>query len=375
MKREDRRNVASVIEANTERITLKELAAKGKSHVRVISGRKVMQLIQAVVDEAIAQQVGEVTKEDRERIVQDATRRFQHVSRMHAETEALVRQQKDLLGRQQTQIKQLEKTQATLGKQLAQERRLSAEREKTARLHAETLEGAQSHLRETGERERRMTRAIRKLDQRLQNSRLTIDNYDREIDRLAGQVQEDVTLIEELQEHVREREHELQRMHGLMQALNEEVAAARARGTESETVSELRGELGEMKSFLKSLEERERAGDTTAVEALFERLHEKQAATKVEMESSFQARLDETLDHIGKALQAATAKPIDRRVEATDVVISKLFDDETDMESNLQSLDLKVSTAKQSILKSLERLKELRGSDPEEDPPEEVAGT
>ena len=44
------------------------------------------------------------------------------------------------------------------------------------------------------------------------------------------------------------------------------------------------------------------------------------------------------------------------------------------MESNLQSLELKVSTAKQSISKSLQRLKELRGSDPEEDPPEEAAG-
>ena len=105
------------------------------------------------------------------------------------------------------------------------------------------------------------------------------------------------------------------------------------------------------------------------------KLTPKQAATKVEMESSFQARLDETLDHIGKALQAATAKPIDRRVEATDVFISKMFDDESVMESNLQNLDLKVSTAKQSISKSLERLKELRGSDPEEDPPEEAAGT
>ncbi len=60
MKREDRKSVASVIEEHCERLSLKQLAAKGTSHVRVISGERALQLIEAVVDEVIGKHSGEL---------------------------------------------------------------------------------------------------------------------------------------------------------------------------------------------------------------------------------------------------------------------------------------------------------------------------
>ena len=79
-----------------------------------------------------------------------------------------------------------------------------------------------------------------------------------------------------------------------------------------------------------------------------------------QLEARFQATIDE-LDRIGKKIHAATAPPIDRAVEATDVVISQLFDDDAVMESNLEDLEVKVFTAKEGINKSLDRLRKLRG--------------
>jgi hypothetical protein len=71
--------------------------------------------------------------------------------------------------------------------------------------------------------------------------------------------------------------------------------------------------------------------------------------------------MDQTLDKISRTLNAATARPIDSRIEATEALVARLFDRESEMESNLGALDVSVTTAEDGIAKSLERLRRLRG--------------
>ena len=81
--------------------------------------------------------------------------------------------------------------------------------------------------------------------------------------------------------------------------------------------------------------------------------------------------LDHTLDQIGKTLHAATASPIDNPVEATQVLVNKLFDREDDMETNYEQLEVAERKSKTSIKGPLEALRAMRrktagGGDPEE---------
>lgn len=204
MKPIDRKRVVSVLEAHTRRVTLSELAARGKKHVRVISGEKALELIEAVVDETIVRRVGELADEDRDGIVRQANEQFQRLTRLQLAAEELVQKQGGLIEKQ------------------------------------------------------------------------------------AGLIQEQEGQITEL-----------------------ETKAQR---------------------------------DTSSV---------------ADLESRFQAALDETIDRIGKVLQNVTARPIDHPVEATEALISNLFDQEHEMECNLSQLDVEVSTARHGIAGSLARLRQL----------------
>lgn len=204
MKQIDRKRVVSVLEAHTRRVTLSELAARGKKHVRVISGEKALELIEAVVDETIVRRVGELADEDRDGIVRQANEQFQRLTRLQLAAEELVQKQGGLIEKQ------------------------------------------------------------------------------------AGLIQEQEGQITEL-----------------------ETKAQR---------------------------------DTSSV---------------ADLESRFQAALDETIDRIGKVLQNVTARPIDHPVEATEALISNLFDQEHEMECNLSQLDVEVSTARHGIAGSLARLRQL----------------
>ncbi|MCZ6786003.1 MAG: hypothetical protein O7E54_02440 [Planctomycetota bacterium] len=353
MKREDRKSVASVIEEHCERLSLRQLAAKGTSHVRVISGARALELIEAVVDEVIGRRVGEVADRDRERIVEEAQQEFQRVSRIQAESETIIRDQKQ-------QMRQLDEARSELRGRLKAEHRLRVESEKTTQLQAEALEGAQKNLAQAGERQRKVARMLKRYERRLINSRDTINSYDHEIERLSSQVKQDAALLDELRQGLLKREGEVQRLKGLMDGLSEEVAAARAKTAQPQSLDGLRAEMAEMKSFLEGLEERTSRTDAAAIETMLEKLSERDQTGAEQLEARFQATIDE-LDRIGKKIHAATAPPIDRAVEATDVVISQLFDDDAVMESNLEDLEVKVFTAKEGINKSLDRLRKLRG--------------
>ena len=409
MKEEERKNVASVIEANSKRVTLQELAKRGNRQFRVISKNAAMELIEAAVEDAIRQGANKVVENDREQIVAEVQDQFQRVSQIQAESEAHIHQQNDLIASQeeriqqleqaeqefqkqtelvttqqaqidqlkqaeqelqkqteliatqQAQIEQLKQAEQELRNQVDTDARLSVEREQTTHHQAQALEQAQEHLRETAQREQKATRALSRLNRRLTTARQTITNYDQEIERLAVQIKEDALLIEELRSQVHERENELSRLEGLMSVLGQELDVARQRGAvEPESISQLRGELSEVKMFLKSLENQNGKTNHAAVEEMLQRILEKETAAKSQMEDRFDGKLSDMLGKIDSAIQRATVRAIDRPVEATDVFISKVFDEDESMDTNLESLDMQATTAKQSISNSLDRLKKLR---------------
>ena len=360
MKQEDRKSLASVIEAHTQRLSINELAARGKQHVRVISGERAMALIEAVVDDTISRRAGEVALEDKERIVREAQDAFQRVARIQAEAEGIIANQKELLASQAARLKELEAARADAERRVEAAQRDRTERDRGAGRLEQSLEEARRLLQEVGLREEKAARALRQMERRLSNARETIVNYDSEIERLSTQVKQDAALIEELERAVHSRDEDANRLKGVLETLEGEVRAARGKGADSETVQALRGEIGEMREYLKSLESRSGQADRATVEALLARLAEKETTSAARMEETFRASMSETLDKLDKTLRGATARPLDRAVEATDVVVARLFDEDDKMESNLQRLEAKVLDAKEGIHKSLDRLRELR---------------
>lgn len=324
MKQEDRHRVAEVIEQNTQRVALGELAAAGKSHVRVISAEKTLAIIEAIVGQTIARRAGELAEVDRERVVKEANEQFQRVVRIQADAEALVQQQKELIAGQAARVAALE-------------------------------QGL-----------RKAASVVKRHEKRLGNARETILSYDQEIERLAGQVRRDAEVIDQLRKGLLERATEVQGLRELLQALTAEAERARERGA-AEGVAELRSELAEMKALLKT-----GAANETA-DALLARLSEREAASTQQMEHRFEKGLQRTLESVSKTLHLATARPVDRPVEATDAMLARIFDRADEMDSNLSRLEVEVTTTRAGIEDSLDRLKRLKERALEEGDAEEAA--
>lgn len=324
MKQEDRQRVADVIEKNTQRVALGELAAAGKSHVRVISAEKTLELIEAIVGQVIARRAGELAEVDRERVVKEANEQFQRVVRIQADAEALVQQQRELIAGQATRVAALEQA------------------------------------------VRKAASVVKRHEKRLGNARETILSYDQEIERLAAQVRRDAEVIDDLKKGLLERVTEVQGLRELLRTVTAEVEKTRERAA-AEGVAELRTELAEMKSLLKA------GGGHENVETLLARLSERESASTQQLERSFEAGLQKTLDKVSRTLHLATARPLDRPVEATDAMLARIFDRADEMDSNLSRLEVEVSTTRAGIEDSLDRLKRLREQVPEEGDAEEAA--
>ncbi len=203
-----------------------------------------------------------------------------------------------------------------------------------------------------------------------------LDAQRQELLGLAERSRRDGDLLERMKEALQGKELEVQRLTGERDTLRAELDAARQQAGESAGVSALRGELAEMKSFLRTLDERAGKVDESTVQTLLAQLAQRESVNSSAMEERFSATLDKTIDQIAKTMAAATARPIDVAVEATDVVVDRLFDLDGEMKTNLEQLDVEVRTSKSGIGGNLARLKAMRmggkASAPEA-PPEEPA--
>ncbi|MCK6459331.1 MAG: hypothetical protein L6Q95_05495 [Planctomycetes bacterium] len=442
MRRQALDNLRAAIEANTERRTLDQLKAQGKRSVRVVSGEKVMQIITAIVNDVVDREVGDATERDRDRIVTETKSQFDRVLKIQADQEALLQEQKDLVGQYRDKLeasqaevervrkqiedlraeegereahliaehqellrelnerytaaagraKALETEKARLSEMLEEEKRRAGEREQRLReehdAHAETLRKEQAELvarlqaekgavagrqeqalaaanaklheieeRAAGDRDARV-RAEQKAETAERDARQAVTAAkDAEARRAeADRVTRDLAAKIETQRVALEaREREVLR-------LTEDLAAARAAAGKADDVKKLEEQLSAMHQFLRVLDERSSGANEATVQALVNQLSQKQALDTNALEAKFNQTLDASLEKFTKTVEAATAKPIDIVVEATDVLVDKIFDTPADqMSTNLDSLEVDQKKSKRGIGGSLAALRAMRG--------------
>jgi hypothetical protein len=279
---------------------VKELVQSGARSVRVISEDEIFQLIQAVVTDTLGSQADMLGVEDRERIVSQAKERLDRVLRQNTLAENRSRRQQETILTYQRQLERLERERVAL-------------LEKTRVLH---------------EREARSREDATDTATALADARAEIEVLRREL------------------EHAQAARDEAVRQ-------GSEVA--------EETLAAMRAELGDLKSALAGLSEQQPHGlDPAQLDEVIARLARQEADATRTLEERFARSMDQVLEQVGRTLRAATARPIDRPVEATEVMLTKVFERESDMESNIGDLGVSERSSQRGIGRSLERLREAR---------------
>jgi hypothetical protein len=377
MRRQAVEQLSSVIRANTERRSLEELAAAGKRHVRVVSGRKVIQLIEAIVDNAIAREAREQVENDRDRLVEETQAEFDRVSIFQAEQEAEIRRHRELAEHYRLRS---EKTEERLSLHAASLEEAIDQREACDE-RIERIQNALVEVRrryDAGEEERVKARKITenalerclnaeaKLEQtaaRLRKATNTIENYDREFERLAGDLESERLKLAAEREAANARERalgaEAGRLEAEIEGRDQELAALRSQAA-PEQLQALQSELTKMTAVVRSLADRPAGTDTEAIEALVSRLSEREIHRASELEERFNLQMERTLDEVTRALKTASAKPLDYTVEATDVLVDRVFDQEHEMRTNLGALAVEERSSRRDIAGNLARLKKAQ---------------
>ena len=391
MKRQALDTLKAAIEANTERKSLDDLKKQGKRHVRVVSGERVMQIIKAVVADIIDREVGELSQRDRERIEQRTKQEFDRVLKLQAGQDALLQSQKQLVDEYKEKLQRVAVTVQQADQRIEQMRddlvqrdleveRLRAERNTLATRSgedSERLEQTQDALRRAeldverlrGEQDSQSKHASKSskqvdaLNATLVERELEGKRLQSELETLQRRSSEDAERLTETSETLKQRDLELERMRGERDMLQSELAAVREAAGDSEAVSSFRDELSAMREYLTSMEARSDAKEDSTINTLLQKLDEQSRVDASGLEERFSGTLDDALDRITRTMEAATAKPIDIVVEATDVLVDKLFDmEETEMSTNLDKIDIEEKSSKSSIARNLDALRKMRGA-------------
>ncbi len=109
LKREERRNVASAIVRRSRRLSLEELAARGKRHVRVLTAGEAFQEIESVVNETSSERANEIAHRDRAWVFEEAKQQFDRAAQLRNDSERLVREQSELIRQDADRVAELEK--------------------------------------------------------------------------------------------------------------------------------------------------------------------------------------------------------------------------------------------------------------------------
>jgi chromosome segregation ATPase len=253
----------------------------------------------------------------------------------HEEKERLNARQSLMLAEYQERITELEeeRDQAVSGAEAAAK---ALEQSKAQ------IAGADETLEQTKEeaeaQARKAERVLHRMQTRQVAARKTIEAYEQEIERLTGQ-------LGDAAESIRTAQAELKR--------REEEWLASQEQAESQSVSQLREELSEVKNLVREFAQRPTGPDEETLNGLLGKLGERDSR----LQEQIDGQLDRTLNEIDKSIRRATSAPIDNVVEATDVLVDRLFDHDEEMNTNLDELDVEERTSKSRISGNLERLK------------------
>jgi hypothetical protein len=314
--------IKSALRDKAQRRSVKDLVQSGARSVRVISEENIYKLIQAVVNDTLAGQSEGLGAADRDRIVAQAKERLDQVLKQNTTSEHRSRRQQETILTYQRQVERLERERLAL----LEKEREAQERVARARSESERTTGV--------------------LD--------------------AAQA--------ELQQAQAERDEALAAL-----AAARETGDRRNTEASDRALSALRSELGDLKLALSSLSEQQPHGlDQSQLDEVITRLSAHEAGATKELEERFARSMDHVLDQVGRTLRAATAGPIDRPVEATEVLLTKVFERESEMDSNIRDLGVAQRNSERGIDRSLERLRAARkgsGSSAEAAPPDEAPTT
>lgn len=214
-----------------------------------------------------------------------------------------------------------------------QEQALSEARRRIDEIVAERDESRQ-RAEEATQEVRKQERTLRRIQTRQTRARETVKTHQEEIERL-------VTKLDET--------------NSLLESARAEVEAVRSEAEASST-NELREGLEELKFIVGSLNGKNSGIDAEALDGLLLRLGERE----VHLEDRVGDRMEQTLNEITRTLRYATASPIEVSAEATDVLVGRIFDSESEMKTNLASLSVEEMRGGDGITGNLERLKAAR---------------
>jgi hypothetical protein len=310
------------------------LIAEHQERLRELNERHTAAAARAKSLEQEKDRLAQMLEEEKRR----AAEREERLAAEHdATVETLRKEQRDLVARLQ------EEKGAVAGRQeqalakasaKAQEIEERAAGEREARLKAEQkaeealrdAKHAQASAHEADARRAEADRITRDLTAKLETQRIALEARDREVARLT-----------------------------------DDLAAARAAAGKADDVRKLEDQLTQMQRFLMALDEKSSGANEATVAALVEQLSTKQAVDTQALEAKFNQTLDASLEKFSKSVELAVAKPIDIVVEATDVLVDKIFDTPMDqMSTNLDELDVEQKTSKRGIGGSLAALRAMR---------------
>jgi len=266
----------------------------------------------------------------------------------------------------EAQIETLRKEQKDLVARLQEEKGAVAGRQEQALAHA-SAKVQELEARVSGEREARL-KAEQRAEEAYRDAKAAVEvtstaeqrrgEAERVAHDLAGKLEAQHATLE-----MKDRE---------IARLTDDLAAARAAAGKADDVRKLEDQLIAMQQFLQALDERSSGANAATVQALVEQLSQRQALDANALEAKFNQTLDASLEKFSKTVEAATAKPIDIVVEATDVLVDKIFDTPTEqMSTNLDSLEVDQRKSKRGIGGSLAALRAMRaGKDKAKEPAE-----
>jgi hypothetical protein len=240
-------------------------------------------------------------------------------------------------------------------------KRLQAEKGAVAGRQEQALSAANAKLHEVEERAAGDREARVRAEQKAETA-------ERDAKQAAAAAKEAAARREEADRVTRDLAGKLETQRVALEArdreiarLTEDLAAARAAAGKADDVRKLEEQLSQMHQFLRVLDERSAGANEATVQALVEQLSQKQNLDTQALEAKFNQTLDASLEKFTKTVEAATAKPIDIVVEATDVLVDKIFDTPAEqMSTNLDSLEVDQRTSKRGIGGSLAALRAMR---------------
>jgi len=87
------------------------------------------------------------------------------------------------------------------------------------------------------------------------------------------------------------------------------------------------------------------------------RIEAKSGSSAADVDARLEQSMQKLIDRFGRTVDRATARPTEKRVEATDALLGKMLEGDLSMESNIGDLDVQERRTEGDIQRSLDRLR------------------